>query len=644
MKQAILLLVHNFDYSTQQNVDAFLKLIDDNTDFFLLFHKKDELPRIDSSYDKYVFDFSSDIIYEMGYRPFGDGIVVGNGHFPVLRFYLSHNHYDYYWIIEGDVFFNGLWKYFFKSFSLDMSDMLSSYVTYYHEDREWPWWDSLRVKGETIGKSDYVRSLNPIYRLSNRALDVIHKCLLLGWEGHYEVLLASILHHYGLAVKDINENETFYTRDTFSYLPLSVPVVEANMLYHPIKIKSAPSTHRKNCVISVVGRNSLHKKWSTCENRTYDIHLIICDNCFNSYYNDADFLYYGKGEKMKLVHDYLYMFPQYLEWYDYFFLPDDDIFTSQETIEDLFNAMAMYKLQIAQPSLKSSFFTYPHTLQEHHSRVRYVNFVEMMIPCFSKKTLKKVLDSFSSQDFDLETTDYLAKLIGSNHKDMAILDEVSMVHVKPANNMSIGFQKFISSSNSGIEEYGYIANDDYDLSVEDLALIHRQRKKIIEALFAVADIIKDRCDAHIISREGLDGLLNAALFFKEVYCISEAVVYKKYSDYYKKRVVPHLEAPFSKQSFISGELGKVWALWHLDDRTGKSEELFPSIEDLKVSSGKYEDIDFLGFSWEEMFLTSPYIVMKNLSQKLSEEQSSGRHDLFCYAWNLVSMLKSLYTS
>ncbi len=644
MKQVILLLIHRFDYSTQKKIDSLFQLIDENTDCFLLYHKTDSQLRIAPFYEKYIFYFSSNIIYEMGYRPFGDGIVVGNGHFPVLKFFLSHRQYDYFWVIEGDVVFNGSWKSFFKNFSFDTSDMLSTYVSFYEEFKDWPWWDSLKTADSIVDKKDYVKSFNPIYRLSNRALNVIHKYMLSGWEGHYEVLLASILHHHGLSVKDINAKGTYYSLHTFSHLPLAIQEAEANMLYHPIKEKEIYSTKRKNCVISVVGKNSLHNKWAirnaSCN---YDVHLIVCDSCFNKYYEDADYLFYGKGDKMKLIFAYLKMNPHFFEQYDYFFLPDDDVLTNQEEIESLFNSMAKYNLRIAQPSLKGSYFTYPHTLQVHHCRLRYTNFIEMMIPCFSKDALKTVLETHNSEK---EIECQIAEIIESNRQDMAIIDELAMVHVRPDSSrisMCNGIEQLsFCSSTPKIEEYGYIPCEDCNMTIENLTLLHKQRKKIVEALFAIADIIKDRCDAHIISREGLDGLLNAALFFKEVYFVSEAARYRDYANYYGKRVVPHLESPLQNPSFVFGELGKVWALWVLNKRTSDAKDLLSVINESQFNFDVSDTVDSLDISWEELLSTPTYLILNKISQKLSKCQSSTSHDILHYGWSLILMLKSLY--
>ena len=54
-----------------------------------------------------------------------------------------------------------------------------------------------------------------------------------------------------------------------------------------------------------------------------------------------------------------------------------------------------------------------------------------MLPCFSRQALKKVLHTFNANESGWGTEYHWAKLIGSNHRDMAIIDQIHMVHTRP---------------------------------------------------------------------------------------------------------------------------------------------------------------------------------------------------------------------
>lgn len=186
----------------------------------------------------------------------------------------------------------------------------------------------------------------------------------------------------------------------------------------------------KNCVISAVGKNSLHKMW-TEGNGDFDLHLIAYDDSLEQFRGDADFACHIKGYKLKVIYKYLEANPQFKDMYDYFFFPDDDIQMDAATINALFEAMCHYGLKIAQPALRMSYYTWPHTLYNRYSKLRYTNFVEMMAPCFSREALQKVLFTFNENETGWGTETHWPLLINATRRDMAIIDEVSVIHTRP---------------------------------------------------------------------------------------------------------------------------------------------------------------------------------------------------------------------
>ncbi len=185
-------------------------------------------------------------------------------------------------------------------------------------------------------------------------------------------------------------------------------------------------------MISSVCKNSMHKKWIEGE-CNFDLHLIVFDDSIDKFKGDTEYICHSKGYKLKNVYKYLNANPQILSRYDYFFLPDDDVYMDSATINSLFDAMRRFNLQIAQPALVRSYYSWPHTLKDRFCKLRYTDFVEMMVPCFSQEALRTVLFTFNENETGWGTESHWASLIGSNEKDIAIIDEVEVVHTRPVN-------------------------------------------------------------------------------------------------------------------------------------------------------------------------------------------------------------------
>lgn len=188
--------------------------------------------------------------------------------------------------------------------------------------------------------------------------------------------------------------------------------------------------NHSNCVISAVGRNSLHRMWLKGE-CNFDLHLVVYDDSMEEFRGDTEYICHIKGYKLKVIYRYLEMYPELKERYDYFFFPDDDIQMDTAAINALFEAMRRYRLQIAQPVLSMSYYTWRHTLQDRYCKLRYINFVEMMVSCFSREALNKVLFTFNENETGWGTETHWPVLIDASQRDMAVIDEVSVVHTRP---------------------------------------------------------------------------------------------------------------------------------------------------------------------------------------------------------------------
>lgn len=193
---------------------------------------------------------------------------------------------------------------------------------------------------------------------------------------------------------------------------------------------------KKNCVISAVGKDSLHRQWIR-GNPDFDLHLIVYDDSLDVFREDTEFICPGKGYKLWLVHEYLEAHPEYLDRYEYFFLPDDDIRMDSGMISELFEIMKDYRLQIAQPALSAdSCYTYRHTLCNPDYLLRYGNHVEMMVPCFSQAAFREVLPTFNANRSGWGIEWYWPLLVNGTHREMALVDKVRVTHTRPVQSYS----------------------------------------------------------------------------------------------------------------------------------------------------------------------------------------------------------------
>ena len=273
-KQAILLSTHIFNDYVCSAYHRLNEEISEDMDLFLLLEVENE--DFVAPEGIHCFPFTVDTLNTLNYEPIAETIIPGSNHFQVLLFYKNNPIYDYYWNIEYDVYFHGHWRVLFDRLKTVTSDFLSSHLERYPQTPEWAWWNSLKLKTINIPKEQYIKSFNPIYRISNEALRFLDKILSEeGNEGHHEALIPTVLHHAGFTVNDFGgigefvlpgyENTAYLTSsdvNNLTYMGSSMrfrPVYhideikkmpEDNKLFHPVKfITSQPANENKILII-----------------------------------------------------------------------------------------------------------------------------------------------------------------------------------------------------------------------------------------------------------------------------------------------------------------------------------------------------------------------------------------------------------
>lgn len=478
MKQAVLYLTNKSNEWTLSAFHALEQSLQGMADVYFAYHQQGDVLPVSLQNIENLFVFTSDVLNELGYTPIEKGkLVPGSNHFPLLKFFKENQCYDYYWLVEDDVRFSGDWKDFFDSFASSTSDFLSSVIETKAENPNRYWWTSLKVGNEVIAEEKLLKSFNPIYRLSSQALVCIDAHLRIGWMGHYEVLLPTLLYNKGFLLEDFGgegtfvrpENNAKFYDDTSMRIAPVLPDDRKNYLFHPVKEEKVrlDGAYKKNAVFIPVGKDSLHRQLLKGD-ADFDLHLLIYDGSYNKFCNDSDFVACDAGYKMDMTYRYLHRHPELFEKYEYFFLLDDDIVISTEDVNRLFSMMREYQLKIAQPSLVMSYYTYKHTAFHPFYILRYTNFVEMMMPCFSRDALKAVLPTFEQKIRWCGIEMHWPVLVGSNHKDMAIVDAVSAKHTRPVqswNSLSqLQQENYLKKHNLSwsIEIYGGLPLDNVD--------------------------------------------------------------------------------------------------------------------------------------------------------------------------------------
>lgn len=205
-----------------------------------------------SSSDESIITFDKDKIQSLNLPLFrGGNIGFGNTHLPLLYFHKLYPKFDYYWVIEDDVRFNGPYNVFFDELNTHSADFVAAKIRHFHEMPDFFMWDWIRKDGYEVPDHKKLWSFNPIYRVSQSAIKSVIECYGEGWLGHFEILLPTILNANKNSIIDFG-GEGKYTPDslvnkyyklgskfeqTHRYRPPHFWMYKTNKLYHPIKTK-----------------------------------------------------------------------------------------------------------------------------------------------------------------------------------------------------------------------------------------------------------------------------------------------------------------------------------------------------------------------------------------------------------------------
>ena len=168
---------------------------------------------------------------------------------------------DLLWVCEYDVEYAGHWGDLFTRLAGSDADVLTTTLMFRHEQPKWVGWRKAAAP-PGVPPERWVRSLNPLLRLTRPALDMYAAGVRdPRWQGHYEFTLPTVVREAGLRLEDFGGEGSFVPPGrersvyvgksprgrppdlTFGFRPVrdhyfhedpaSFPA--AGLLYHPVK-------------------------------------------------------------------------------------------------------------------------------------------------------------------------------------------------------------------------------------------------------------------------------------------------------------------------------------------------------------------------------------------------------------------------
>lgn len=187
-----------------------------------------------------------------------------------------------------------------------------------------------------------------------------------------------------------------------------------------------------NLIIVTAGDHSLHSKWLG-GNQQFDLVVIYygdSEETYNKYKSESKLATKNKGEKWHLIRDFAEKNFGLLINYDYIWLPDDDLNTSVNDVNLLFEMSKTFKLWLAQPSI-SGYINHEILKNTENSLLRFSNFIEIQCPLIRKDIFFKLSSSFKLTESGWGLDCLWPKMLDYPTDKIAIIDAVIVQHTRP---------------------------------------------------------------------------------------------------------------------------------------------------------------------------------------------------------------------
>lgn len=191
---------------------------------------------------------------------------------------------------------------------------------------------------------------------------------------------------------------------------------------------------KPSCLVVVrAGNSSLHEGYlEGARTGAYDLVVSYFGDDPDRFRRPEENRVDRKGGKWDGILDLFRIRPELLDRYEYFWFPDDDIQAATTDVVALFEAMRHDRLSVGQPSLSpDSYFSWIALLNLPSFRLRYVNAIEVMMPCLGRDALKQALPLFAQSSSGWGIDFIWTRMEPDNRYKAAILDTVVMRHTRP---------------------------------------------------------------------------------------------------------------------------------------------------------------------------------------------------------------------
>lgn len=187
---------------------------------------------------------------------------------------------------------------------------------------------------------------------------------------------------------------------------------------------------RQFLVVARVGDHSLHPQWLAGPCRNFDVYLSYFGDSPEKYKGSTEFYEQAKGGKWPVIAEIVNNNPELIGGYCAVWFPDDDLLMSTASINRMFNLFAGLDLALGQPALTlDSHVLYVGLIAQPLCVARYVNFIEIMAPIFSKACLDALKHTFSQSPSGWGLDNLWPLLLADGN--MAVLDCTPMTHTRP---------------------------------------------------------------------------------------------------------------------------------------------------------------------------------------------------------------------
>ena len=189
---------------------------------------------------------------------------------------------------------------------------------------------------------------------------------------------------------------------------------------------------RPHLVIARTGAQSLHRCWLNAQQeRNWDLYLCPYQEMPGPAAADTTVGEVIPGPKWTGLQQLLQHWQGWKD-YDRIWLPDDDLFVAQATLNRMFELSVALDLDLCAPALhESSYYAHFSTMRNRCCTARRTGFVEIMAPCFSAKTLDRLLPTLdlSPSGWGWGLDSLWPKLL--DYQKVGVIDATPVLHTRP---------------------------------------------------------------------------------------------------------------------------------------------------------------------------------------------------------------------